>query len=257
MTPLEVSKADPHLGFLVEANNDDLRILVDYLTKNSNGESRLTEGLTSKDKYKIYYPDSIHEMLPEAVHELRLFGGNTFANIYRGGVGVSYEEILTDVCKKMKVSFNQHTSIEKKEQYLLQKVFDDSIADMSEDELSELMKDMNIPTTSFGKQAMLAALQTAIKQSGFMFYKMSVIVANQVARMVLGRGLTFATNAGITRGVSMLAGPVGWAITIAWTAFDIAAPAYRVTIPAVIHIAYMRALYEQKKVQNPEEVNQQ
>ena len=157
----------------------------------------------------------------------------------------------------MKVSFNQHTSIEKKEQYLLQKVFDDSIADMSEDELSELMKDMNIPTTSFGKQAMLAALQTAIKQSGFMFYKMSVIVANQVARMVLGRGLTFATNAGITRGVSMLAGPVGWAITIAWTAFDIAAPAYRVTIPAVIHIAYMRALYEQKKVQNPEEVNQQ
>lgn len=36
----------------------------------------------------------------------------------------------------------------------------------------------NIPTTSFGKQAMMATLQTAIKQSGFMFYKMSVIVAN-------------------------------------------------------------------------------
>ena len=255
MTPQEVAKADPHLGFLTEASNDDLRILVDYLTKDSNGENRLTEGLTTKGKYKMYYPDSIYKMLPEVIHELRLFGGNTFANIFRGGVGVSYEEILTDICKKMKVSFNRNTSVEKKEQYLLQKVFDDSVADMSEEELSELMKDMNIPTTSFGKQAMMATLQTAIKQSGFMFYKMSVIVANQVARMVLGRGLTFAANASITRGVSMLVGPVGWAITIAWTAFDIAAPAYRVTIPAVIHIAYMRTLYEQKKLQNLEEVD--
>lgn len=257
MTTQEVTKADPHLGFLAESSNEDLRILVDYLTKKPSGDNRFTEELTCKEKYKTHYPDSIHEILPEIVHELRLFGGNTLANVLRGGVGVSYEELLTDVCKKMKVSFNSNTSVEKKEQYLLQKVFDDSIADMSEEELSEMMKDMDIPTTSFGKQAMLAALQTAIKRSGFMFYKISVIVANQVSRMMLGRGLTFAANASLTRGVSILVGPVGWAITIAWTAFDIAAPAYRITIPAVIHIAYMRTLYEQKKIQSIEAINEQ
>ena len=248
MTAEELSKSDPHLGFLAEIDNKNLCILVDYLIKDKDGDGRITEELTKVSKFKECYPDNILGILPEVVHELRLFGGNTIANIFRGE-GVSYEELLTDVCKKMKVSFNKQTSVEKKEQYLLQKVFDDSIADLSEGEIRKLMKEMDVPTTAFGKQALTAVLQTAIRQSGFMAYKMSVIVANQVARLMLGRGLAFATNAGITRGLSVFAGPIGWAITIAWTAVDAAAPAYRVTIPAVIHIAYLRLLHEQSKLE--------
>lgn len=251
MTPQELSEVDPHLSFLAEASNEDLRILIDYLTKNKNGETRFTEELTEKDKYKECYPNSIHEMLPEVVHELQLFGGNSFANLLRGG-GVSYEEILTDVCRKMKVPLRSGLSVEKKERRLLLQVFEDVIEDMPEGELSELIRGMDIPTKAFGKQAMVAVLQAAVKQSGFMFYKMSVIVANQVARAMLGRGLTFAANASITRGLSVFAGPIGWAFTLAWTAFDIASPAYRITIPAVIHIAYMRALHDQKVSQDLE-----
>jgi uncharacterized protein YaaW (UPF0174 family) len=57
----------------------------------------------------------------------------------------------------------------------------------------------------------------------------------------LGRGLSYAANAGLTRWLSIFAGPIGWALTAVWTAIDLAGPAYRVTIPAVIQIAYMRA----------------
>ncbi|WP_409012598.1 hypothetical protein [Bacteroides xylanisolvens] len=39
---------------------------------------------------------------------------------------------------------------------------------------------------------------------------------------------------------SIMMGPIGWILTAVWTLIDIAGPAYRVTIPAVIQIAYIR-----------------
>jgi Ubiquinol-cytochrome C chaperone len=42
------------------------------------------------------------------------------------------------------------------------------------------------------------------------------------------------------RSISAFAGPVGWAVTAIWTAFDLASPAYRVTVPCVVQLAYMR-----------------
>lgn len=65
-------------------------------------------------------------------------------------------------------------------------------------------------------------------------------MANQVAKVVLGKGLTFAANQTLTKVIGAFAGPIGWVVTAVWTAFDIAGPAYRVIIPACIQIAYMR-----------------
>jgi uncharacterized protein YaaW (UPF0174 family) len=82
--------------------------------------------------------------------------------------------------------------------------------------------------------------QVGVQMSGFLAYQVAVIVANAVARIVLGRGLTLATNAALTRAIGVLAGPIGWAITGIWTLIDVSGPAYRVTIPAVCHIAFLR-----------------
>ncbi|MNG29300.1 hypothetical protein D3C84_1147080 [compost metagenome] len=57
---------------------------------------------------------------------------------------------------------------------------------------------------------------------------------------LVGRGVVLAGGAGLSRGLAVLAGPVGWAITGLWTAFDLASPAYRVTVPCVIQIGHMR-----------------
>ena len=43
--------------------------------------------------------------------------------------------------------------------------------------------------------------------------------------------------------VVVTTGPIGWALTGAWTAFDLAGPAKRVTVPAVIQIAVLRKKY--------------
>lgn len=178
-------------------------------------------------------------MTDEIIDELQRYGGNTFANILRGGKGVCYREILIDVAKKMKVYFNSKSSVEIIEMNLLQKVFIDALENMTDNDLKEVMRDLDIKTTSIGKQAMIAAIQATIRAGGFASYKIAVIVANAIAKALLGKGLSLAANAAL----SIFTGPIGWAVTVIWTAIDIAGPAYRVTIPAVIQIAYMRAKY--------------
>ncbi|MEX6315002.1 hypothetical protein AB6G19_16160 [Providencia manganoxydans] len=42
------------------------------------------------------------------------------------------------------------------------------------------------------------------------------------------------------RVMSILSGSIGWAMTGLWTAIDIGSAAYRVTIPAVIQVAFLR-----------------
>ena len=231
---------DQNLFFLHNADSSDLRILVDYLTKDKDGDTRWTEELTCTENYKKYYPDQLQLMCEDIAEELQLYGGNTFMNILRWGRGVEYKEILTDVCDKLNVNYNKNSSVEVIEYNLLQKILLDSLEKMSGEQLKTLMDEMNIPNQGFGKQAFIAALQFAIKRGGFSAYKMAVIVANAVSKALLGRGLALASNAALTRYLSIFAGPIGWAVTAIWTAIDIAGPAYRVTIPSVIQIAYMR-----------------
>lgn len=230
---------DADLSFLSSASNEDLKVLVDYITLDKSGSPRLTESLTGTDEYKRNYPCHLDRMTGSIINELQAFGGNTFANIFRGH-GVAYRTILIDVCKKMKVSFNRNSSVEIIENCLLQHILLKTMEEMSDEDMRNLMSELKIKTTGFGKQAMMAAVQSAIRLGGFASYKIAVIVANAVARALLGRGLSFAANAALTRWIGVFAGPIGWAVTIAWTAIDIAGPAYRVTIPSVIQIAYMR-----------------
>lgn len=108
---------------------------------------------------------------------------------------------------------------------LLHSILIKSLEDMDTESLKELLDGLNIKTTNFKKEAMVAALQMAIRRGGFASYKIALIVANAIARALLGRGLSLAANAALVRWLSVFAGPIGWAITAAWTAFDIAGPA--------------------------------
>ena len=161
--------------------------------------------------------------------------------IFRGGKGVLYKELLCDVCDKMDVNYNSKASVETIEMNLLMKVLTDSMANMSTEDLKEIVEDLNLKTTNITPEAITAAIQAGIRFSGFLFYKIALIVANGVAKVILGRGLSLAANAALTRTIGIFAGPIGLIITGLWTALDIAGPAYRVTVPAAIQVAFLRA----------------
>lgn len=234
---------DAGLAFLEEVPSKDLDVLVGILTTDKDGEPRLTEELTQSSEYQAHAPDH-HRYWESIAAEIQCFGANTFATMARGGEGVLYKELLCEVCDKMKVNYNKKAKISAIERNLLMKVLTDAMEEMTQQELKELCISLDLKTTSFTSEAISAVIIIAIRQSGFAAYQMAVIVANAVARQVAGRGLAFAANAALTRAMGIIAGPIGLILTALWTMVDIAGPAYRVTIPATIVVAYLRIALE-------------
>lgn len=229
-------------NLLVKAENEDLKTLCDILTTNKKGNRRFNECLTTTAQYSSCYPHKMQELVPEIINELQHYGANTVMTTLRLGDGVPYKVILRDVAKKLKVSFNKNTSEENIERYILQKLFADIANKLSEEELRELANNMRIKVaTNCSKNILIGVLQAAIRRGGFQSYIWITITANAITRAILGRGLSFATNAFLMRLTSILAGPIGITLNALWLAIDLAGPAYRVTIPAVVQIAYIRA----------------
>ena len=233
-------RKDPDLEFLGNVPSADLDALVRILTEDEDGDERLTEELTTHDRYKESSPDH-HAYWDLIAAEVQCFGANTLMTMFRGGEGVLYREVLTDVCDKMKVNYNSGSSVETIELHLLMKVLTDSMKEMSPEELEAVCDDLDLSPMRYTPEAVTIALQMAIRLGGILPYQIALIVANAVARALIGRGLSLAANAALTRLMSAFAGPIGWTLSAAWLLVDIAGPAYRITVPAVIMVAYLRA----------------
>lgn len=228
------------ISVLEQADNEDLKTLCDIITLGKNGTPRISDSLTKTEAYKRNYPHRMPSLIPGMVKELGLYGGNSVVNFFKGE-GADYSTILRKVAKRLKVSFRDSQSDEVIEGYMLQKIFDDMSDRLSDEELRTMAQEFGVKPLRYSRQAIVAALQIAIRRGGIYGLTWSMSVANVVARQAIGRGVTtFASGTVLSRSISVLASPVGWALTAAWTAYDIAGPAYRVIVPAVIQIAYIR-----------------
>lgn len=232
-------KEDRDLQFLATCRNEDLKILADILTNDTDGDVRLAEQLTNTDAYLYCYPYRMNMMWQEIAGELQRFGGNTIVNFCRQG-GVEYREILKDVCRKMKVYFCDFESTETIERHLLEKVCMDSVENMSEEELRKMAQELNIPTKNPRKYMIVVAMQIAIKRGGALFTRIGTYVVRIISRMLVGRGTLLIGGNVLKSTLGVLGGPLGWVITAGWAVCDLSSPAYRVTIPSVIQVACMR-----------------
>ena len=237
---------DPDLTpVLRDSSDEDLKPLVDYVL------DAATNSLCIKDVYKEHkdYPRFYTD---ELVLEIREFGGNSLVNLFRSD-GVPYREVVEDVAGKLGVSFDRADQVEQIEMKILTKIFVQSIAKMDAAQRTKLEEEfrklgMNNVSLSAGAPIGMIMAQLGVQMTGFLAYKMAVIVANAVAKTVLGRGLTLGGNALLTQTLGVLAGPIGWAISGLWTAIDLSGPAYRVTIPVVCHVAYLRLKHQYRSV---------
>lgn len=222
------------LEILDEMTDEELLVLRDIYLKKGG----ITCNLDSYSDYRAN-PDRPSTYTHLLRRELKEYGSNTFSF----GCN-SYKEILIKVCEKMKVNFNSQQSIEHIEHNLLEKVLADSWEKMSNADKENILQQTG--QTGSMKGASSLVLLQVFRAGGFASYQLAVVIANIIAKMVLNRGLSLAANAALTRVLSVFAGPVGIAITALWTIVDIAGPAYRVIIPAVIYIATMRHAHSNK-----------
>lgn len=232
---------DEDLEFLSKCTDEDLNGLVDCLIYDKDGETRWTEELSSNENYKKYNPQH-SKYWKDVAAEIQCFGGNTFATMLRGGKGVEYREVLTDVCDKMKVNYNSKSSVENIEQCLMLKVLNDAFEKMSPEELKDFAREIGVKNLDgLTAKGLVSAFQIIFKAGGFKSYKLTLIIANAILKALIGRGLSFGGNILLTRSMAILTGPIGWALTALWTLIDAGGAAYRVTIPAVIQIAALRS----------------
>lgn len=232
---------------LQQASNEDLDPLVEYILKAS------TESLSKTVDFKRWHPD--HQRYADAMlDELRLFGGNSFANLWRK-TGPSYSEVVRDVASKMKVKNTGGMELVELEEALVQSILRQALEKSEgEDrrELEEILREAGLDNSK------IMALLSGSSLTGLVvpavarviLYRTSLVIVDSMARQLLGHGLRTAVIAGGgfagSRVLAALAGPVGWVIAGVWTAVDLAGPAYRVTIPCVLQIAMIRLKYRAK-----------
>ena len=235
---------DYELDFLHQCTKEELAPLVGILLgtdKDGNIDlnGRISSALESTPAFRKHYPDHT-KYVDEIIEEVQKYGGNALRNMVRGS-GVTYHELLCDVCDKRKVNYNKVQRTEVIEEGLLCKVLSDAWSNLSDEEKATLLSEVGGGHANVGGVA-AAALIALFRQGGFASYKLVITVVNAIAKAVLGRGLALGGNVVLAKAMCVLAGPIGWAIAGAWTAFDCAGPAYRVTVPAAVYIAALRKM---------------
>ncbi|NPT41003.1 hypothetical protein GNZ12_06655 [Paraburkholderia sp. 1N] len=243
---------------LAQSDIADLDILVDYITDSGKGRISLNNDVCArlaKCKARKAYTELDRKLVSQ---EIRAFGGNTLTNVYRDvrssipfgslldkvlpdvDATIAYDEVVKDVASHLKVPFDKSDDILVVEDGILRKILRDSFEKMSPEERAAVLQELNVSDLSMLGPAAGAAVIAAGRVGGFATYKLALIVANAVSKALLGRGLPLVVNATVARTIGVLLGPIGWVVTGVWTLADMASPAYRVTVPCVIQIAYMR-----------------
>ena len=153
---------DPDVAFLPECSNEDLKTFADLLVYDKDDKLRITEELSKTRAYKEFYPKEMNKICKEIIHEFQLFGGDTVANKIRG-CGIPYREILMDVCDKKKVNYNKNSSTERIEMCFVQRILDEALEEMDEDEIKGIANDLRIDATKYDNKN---ALKDAIVMIG-------------------------------------------------------------------------------------------
>jgi len=248
--PLRESDTDL-LPLLRKCTNEDLDPLVQYILQ----KGWLTSEMETTEVYKANQPNHT-AYADEICSEIQRFGGHTFANLLRGGEGASYKSIVCAVAKRLKVNFNKERDVEVIEEQILLKILEKSWEKMTDKEKAALLKASGIKGGKvIGQQFPVAAFQALFRAGGFRSYHIMLVLANAVWKFIFGQAAPLGVRYGLIKWAGILSGPIGWAITALWTAFDLGGPAYRVTIPCVIHIAMLRQLVALRDAgQDPAEI---
>lgn len=233
------------ISVLKESTNEELEPLVNFILGPSG--FRMSSELELTKVYKENKGNHKKYVL-EIAAEIQKFGAHTLASLFRGGKGIYYREVVEDVAKKMKVKIFPENSTEDIENKILIKFLEQSYEKMPEALQSNLLDEFGIKyEKGIPKKLPVSAIQALMKAGKFKTYKLAAVVSNGTYKAIMGRGLSFAFNKGLAKAVKIFSGPVGLSINSALIAFDLSAPSYKVTVPCVVYISYLRQEHAKTK----------
>lgn len=230
MSEIDIKGDETLVALLLNADKNDIDLLIDYITPdgkfNFSQSDRVKKALRDGKNSEAVDEETLRLLIRELQH----FGGNTVMNLFRRN-GVSYSEIVDDVASHLKIKVAKNAPVKEKESLIIDAVFASSWSKMSDDDRRQLLRDMGINTSiSLDK---LSRMELPLLQRAAM-------VASGLAQIATGKALPLIAGLGIGRVLGVLTGPVGLALTGLYTAYDISNPAFRITLPCVVQIAWIR-----------------
>lgn len=222
---------DDGLEFLQHCTNDEL----DKLVKLYEEKAERTSSLFSHKEYKKYAPD--HKKYWELIAaELQYFGGNTFANIARRK-GVKYKDVVVDVCKKQAIDYDEKADVAQLEKVFVYGYLRKQISKMNAPTKKDFQTKYHL--LAMDEIALFDSLKTKIMSDGDFFKEMSTSLLNSLGKKLGKNALKNAAPFVAARFGARVVAPIALVIL----AKDISDPAFRVTIPSVLYIAYLRQKY--------------
>ena len=243
---------------LDELTNEELDVIVKLIVE----KGWQTESLSKDKDYKKYYPDH-RKYVSKIKNELSLMGGDTLTNVARSILGkksgVSYRDLLKDVCKKLDIYYEKSATDDKMERNLLATIIKrafDKLSQKEQNVIWELLKD-DAPTTN--RNNLFYNIYADNKGKA---YLLSALIVNVLSRTITGKDLSFMSDLKPPKELDLLNEQiisivVGFKTLIEVhskrdissillgslsNATEITGPAYRVVIPAVIYIVAMSRL---------------
>lgn len=196
------------------------------------------------------YPSKKEELVVLIDEQIRYFGsadGAYFARVLLGKNGaVSANEMVSDVCEKLKVKVKEGGSIESRLEQLVSAVVDKEVRSKKPAELAKMFKDMNIgdKESELFISHLKANGEVLIIPLLFEFLGPKValgiiesIVVGLIATIVGKQAAQLIVKEFMKRNPWLNAlGPVMWVISGTWLALDLQGPAYRKTIPICLYL---------------------
>ncbi|EPY8425947.1 acidic protein MsyB [Citrobacter youngae] len=224
---------DDDLDFLQHCSEEQLANITRLLTHNEKGKARLSSVLNHNDLFKSMegHPEQHRRNWQLIAGELQHYGGDSIANKLRGH-GKLYRAILLDVSKRLKLKADKEMSTFEIEQYLLEHFLRNAWQKMDAEHKQEFLQAVD------AKVSELEELLPLLMKDRNLAKGVSHLLSGQLTRILRTHAAVSVIGHGLLRGAG-LGGPVGAALN---GVKAVSGSAYRVTIPAVLHIACLRRM---------------
>jgi len=224
---------DDDLDFLQHCSEEQLANITRLLTHNEKGKARLSSVLSHNELFKSMegHPEQHRRNWQLIAGELQHYGGDSIANKLRGH-GKLYRAILLDVSKRLKLKADKEMSTFEIEQYLLEHFLRNAWQKMDAEHKQEFLQAVD------AKVSELEELLPLLMNDRNLAKGVSHLLSGQLTRILRTHAAVSVIGHGLLRGAG-LGGPVGAALN---GVKAVSGSAYRVTIPAVLHIACLRRM---------------
>lgn len=193
---------------------------------------------------------SAYERMPQAIKR-RLPVPSPVKLLHEYGSPLSYERLLRECCKKLKIEKSEAEKHSLLEIYLYEKVMILAVAAMTAEQRHVFLTrkvaldgvSVGFPQTGIKGAATTLATLGAAQASGFGVYLGATTALGFVSHAV-GVTLPFAVYAGMSSTIAFLIGPVGFLAAGTWLGWSLTQPEWTRITRGLLHTVAMRAKYE-------------